>query len=141
MNKPQRESIGRVEWEILQFVADNHPISVREVADQMAKTSGQARTTVLTVLERLRAKGYLTRTKIEGVNQYSPMTSKSQLTREMVGDFVNGMLGGSVSPFFAYLTESGDLSESQIQELKDILRDLEESDAPTTAAARKKPRK
>lgn len=126
MKKRQRESIGRVEWEILQFVADHHPITVREVADHMAETSGQARTTVLTVLERLRGKGYLTRRKQAGVNHYSPKTSKSELVQEMVGDFVQGMLGGSVSPFFAYLTESGELSDKQIRELKSILQDLED---------------
>ncbi len=128
MNKRQRESIGRVEWEILQFVADHHPISVREVADHMAETSGQARTTVLTVLERLRAKGYLTRRKKAGVNHYSPKVSKSELVQEMVGDFVQGMLGGSVSPFFAYLAESGELSPKQLSELQSILKELEDRD-------------
>ena len=118
--------MGRVEWEILQFVADHHPITVREVADHMAQTSGQARTTVLTVLERLRAKGYLTRRKQAGVNHYSPKTSKTELVQDMVGDFVQGVLGGSVSPFFAYLTESGELNEKQIRELKSILKDLED---------------
>ena len=95
-NIPQ---LGRAELAILQHVIDNHPVSVREVVNHVSKTTGQARTTVLTLMERLREKGVLKRRKVKGVNRYSPRIAKAELMDALVGDFVEGVLGGSVSPF------------------------------------------
>ena len=51
-------SLGRAELEILQYVVDRNPIRVGEVAEHFAGAGGKARTTILTVMERLRTKGY-----------------------------------------------------------------------------------
>src|SRR4051794_9291166 len=99
---PRRESLGHLELNVLQFIADHHLITVREVANHFAETTGQARTTLLTVMERLRAKGYLSRRKVDGVHQYRPTVSKAALLEQVVGDFVDDVLGGTVSPFVAY---------------------------------------
>jgi predicted transcriptional regulator len=53
------ENIGRAELEVLRYVQDHHPASVRQVAEHFAESKGHVRTTILTVLERLRKKGYL----------------------------------------------------------------------------------
>src|SRR5215469_15255163 len=106
-----REAIGREEMQVLRYVAEQHPVSVREVADHVAATSGKARTTVLTVMERLREKGYLARRRKGGVYLYSPKRSQADVLRNLVADFVREALGGSVSPFVAYLAEEGNLKD------------------------------
>ena len=120
------ESLGRVELEVLQLVAEHHPISVREAAEKLAGTSGQARTTVLTVLERLRKKGYLTRQKVDGVNRYRPRVAMPQLVQTMIGDFVDRVLGGSVSPFVAYLGDKTSITSGELAELKRLVKSLED---------------
>src|SRR5215469_287212 len=100
---PPRDPLGHLELDVLRYIADHHPITVREVAAHFAETSGQARTTVLTVMERLRSKGYLARRRADGAHQYRPKISKAELLDGLVGDFVEGVLGGSISPFIAYL--------------------------------------
>jgi predicted transcriptional regulator len=122
---PSREPLGSLEWEILQYIADHHPISVREVAEHFAETSGQARTTILTVMERLRGKGYLSRRKAEGLHRYRPTVGKSELMQQLVGDFVDNVLGGTVSPFVAYLTQSSLLNEDESRRLTQLLKRLE----------------
>lgn len=141
---PRPESLGRVELDVLRLVAEHHPLSVREVAEKLADTSGQARTTVLTVLERLRKKGYLTRRKSSGVNRYSPRVEMTTLTQSLIGDFVAGVLGGSVSPFVAYLGQRTELAQGELDELKRLVRELESRepvarDKPTKAPAVKPP--
>jgi predicted transcriptional regulator len=91
----------------------------------MAEVSGQARTTILTVLERLRAKGFLNRRKIKGVNHYTSRVSNSDVVQEVVSDFVDGVLQGSVSPFVAYLNQSSQLTDEEISELKQLVAKLD----------------
>lgn len=122
---PKKKTLGRAELEILQYIVDNHPISVGEVARHVAETSGQARTTVQTVMERLRQKGYLSRKKKGAVNLYSPKVSKPDLMQHLVGDFISGVLGGSVSPFVAYLNDQENVSEQELEKLKQVVAELE----------------
>lgn len=121
----KRKPLGRVELEVLQFVVENNPIRVKDVAAHMAETSGQARTTILTVLERLRDKKYLKRRKIQGVNHYMPTVSKTEFVQELVGDFVDDVLKGSVSPFVAYLDKHSQLSDEECEQLKRLVEKLD----------------
>ena len=121
----QPEPIGRVQLEVLQYVADHHPVRVGEVAEHFARTEGKARTTILTVMEKLREKGYLIRKKRKGTFHYSPRLAKSDLMASVVQRFVEESLGGSVSPFIAYLAKSGKLSKSEMASLENLVRDLE----------------
>jgi len=92
-------NLGQAEWEILQYVGEHHPVTVREVADHMADNKGLARTTVLTVMERLRAKGFLVRRKQNDIYRYSPKKSLAELTQGLVQSFVDNMLNGTLSRF------------------------------------------
>lgn len=118
-------SIGRVELEILQFVADHNPVTVREVAEHFARVKGYARTTVLTIMERLRRKGYLTRRKVGSTYLYSTSQPKSVLLQTLVDDFVQRVLGGSISPFIVYLSQEAELSDDELQELRRLVKELD----------------
>jgi len=120
-----KAALGSTEIEILRYIGDHHPISVGEVAEHMAQASGQARTTILTIMERLRRKGHLTRRRGAGVYRYSPKIPKSDLLRGLVQNFVQTTLGGSVSPFVAFLVENEALSDEELAALKQWVQDLE----------------
>lgn len=120
------EALGPLELEVLQYISDHHPISVREVAAHFAEQSGHARTTLLTVMERLRGKGFLTRRKSGGVHRYRPTLPKGDLLHGIIGQFVDEVLGGSVSPFVAYLTRTKKLTAEQARKLEDVIHKLEQ---------------
>ena len=120
-----KAALGSTEILILRYIGDHHPISVGEVAEHVAGTTGQARTTVLTIMERLRRKGYLTRKRINGVFRYVPKVAKHDLLHGLVKDFVDTTLGGSVSPFVTFLSEGGPISENDLEALKRLVRDQE----------------
>jgi len=121
----KRTSLGQAEWEILRYVIEHHPVTVREVADYAAETRGQARTTILTVMERLRKKRYLARRKLGGVYQYSPKIPASDILQSFVKQFVENTLQGAMSPFFAYLSKTAGVSDEELDELKQLVNDLE----------------
>jgi len=117
--------LGPTELAVLRFLAEHNPVRVGEVADHMAATSGQARTTVLTTMERLRRKKHLTRRKVRGVWHYSPTRSTSELMERLVGEFVRTVLHGSLSPFVAWLANAHGITPEEIQLLKQRILELE----------------
>ena len=119
------EPLGRVELELLQMIDRLQPASIRTLVDEAAGSSGHARTTIQTMAERLRKKGYVTRRKIGGVNHYLPRVPVTELLQRLVGDFVQQTLGGSVSPFVSYLQGVERVDETELAELKALVRDLE----------------
>lgn len=123
MPKP---SLGNLELEILQFITERPKITVREVALQFGEPRGLARTTILTVMENLRTKGYLTRQKGLHAYEYSPVVSRSELLRRLVGDFIQSTLKGSVSPVAAYLAGASEVSDAELEELEAVLARLRE---------------
>ncbi len=119
MNKPV--SLGDQELTLLRYVTDHAPVTVREAAAQFGEPHGLARTTILTMMERLRRKGFLTRLKDAGAFEYRPVVAKTELLQNLVHDFVEKALGGSLSPFVAYLTDAQGLSERELSELRKLL--------------------
>lgn len=120
MLRPSR--ITPAELPILQYITDHHPVTVGEVAEHFASAK---RTTVLTLMERLRAKGHLTRKKIGGVYHYSPSVQKRELLQRLVREFVEKALGGSLAPFVAYITQRADLTDDELKQLKQLLREVD----------------
>ncbi len=121
----QPEPLGQAQLEILKYIADHQPIRVSDVAEHFAATAGKARTTILTVMEKLREKRYLVRKKRQGTFHYSLRLRQSEVMSSVVHRFVEKSLGGSVSPFIAYLADSRGLSDSELAKLKDLVKDLD----------------
>jgi len=111
--------------QVLRYISDHHPATMREVAAHFKQAAGHARTTVITMMERLRRKGYLKRRKAGGTYQYSPAVPKAALLQSLVRDFVDEALGGSVAPFLAFLARSREVSDENLAELKRIVRELD----------------
>jgi len=118
-------NVGRAEMDILRYILDNAPVTVRSVSDYVLRTKGHTRTTVLNVMERLRQKGYLKRQPVDGIYNYEPTFPKSEMQVYLVRDFVDLTLGGSVAPFMAYLTKQANVTDHDLQELKSIVTGLE----------------
>jgi predicted transcriptional regulator len=120
-----RKTIGDQELALLQWVAERGGASVGEAAVGFGADRGLARSTVLTMMERLRKKGHLSRRKVEGVYRYTSPVSVAAVLRDVVGGFVEQTLGGSVSPFVAFLAESEEVTEDELEELEALVSRLQ----------------
>ena len=117
-------SIGEQELALLRHIADGGGVSVAEAVETFGVSRGLARSTVLTMMERLRRKGHLGRRLAGGVYRYRARTTSADLLKRAVGRFVERNLGGSLSPFLAYLSESSEVSEAELRELEDLVARL-----------------
>lgn len=120
-----RESIGDRELALVRHIADRGTVSVAEAVDEFGAAHALARSTVLTMMERLRTKGYLSRRMAGGVYRYRACASSAELLKDAVGRFVERSLDGSVSPFLAYLSEAPELSDDERSELERIVARLD----------------
>ncbi|RPJ57432.1 MAG: BlaI/MecI/CopY family transcriptional regulator [Acidobacteria bacterium] len=118
-------TIGEQELALLRHIADRPDATVGEVAEAFGQSHGLARSTVLTMMERLRKKGYLGRRLRGGVYRYRAETSSAEVLRGLVRRFVERSLGGSVAPFVAYLNETRDLSDDELKELENLVSKLQ----------------
>ena len=124
LNEMRESTIGEQELTLLRHIADRGAVSVGEAAEEFGASHGLARSTVLTMMERLRKKGYLSRRLQDGVYRYRARKSSAELMKGAVRRFIERNLGGSVSPFLAYLSESGEISQSEMRQLEEIVARL-----------------
>ncbi len=118
-------TIGEQEMALLRHIADRGTATVGEAADGFGSSRGLARSTVLTMMERLRQKGHLSRRLSDGVYRYRALSSSADLLKGAVQRFVERNLDGSVSPFLAYLSDSRELSDKERRELEKIVTRLD----------------
>ena len=79
-----------------------------------------------TYLRRLESKGYA-KTKLQGRNRvYSAKVRPATVIRETVNDLVDRLFGGEAMPLMRHLVEDGQISESEINQLKVLVDKLEE---------------
>lgn len=119
------KSIGDQELALLRFVSERGQATVAQAVEGFGQPRGLARSTVLTMMERLRRKGSLSRKMTDGVFRYRALASSAELLKGAVHRFVERSLDGSVSPFLAYLSEVRELSEQERQELERVLARLD----------------
>jgi predicted transcriptional regulator len=117
--------VGDQELALLRFVAEAGHATAGEAAERFGQPRGLARSTVLTMMERLRKKGHLTRRQQGGVYHYAPRTAPGAAVREAVKSFVDRTLDGSITPFVTYLGERADVSDEELAELESLLARLQ----------------
>ena len=121
----ERKSIGDQELALLQYVAEKGGTTVGQAAEEFGAARGLARSTVLTMMERLRRKGRLDREPVEGVFRYFSPEAPREVLHDVVRTFVERTLGGSVSPFVNYLTETAEVSDEDLAELEELVAKLQ----------------
>lgn len=119
------KTIGDQELALLQHIDEQGDASVGEVAAAFGESRGLARSTVLTMMERLRAKAYLKRKQVDGVYRYRTTAQQDDVVRNAVGSFVEKTLQGSVSPFVAWMSQRTEVSDGELAELEALVATLQ----------------
>lgn len=117
-------TLGEQELALLRHIADRGPATVADSVVEFGASRGLARSTVLTMMERLRRKGHLERRLVDGVYRYRARVSSADLLKSAVQRFVERNLDGSVAPFLAYLADAGQVSDEELRELEDLVARL-----------------
>lgn len=115
----QHPKITDSEYEIMNLLWEaGRPLSVAEIRQGLQGTGWEA-TTIKTLIARLTEKGALCRTKA-GVYLYSPTLGREEYTASAADSLVNRLFRGSAKALVASLIGSKDLTEQDMEELRDL---------------------
>ena len=123
--KKQENKLTDAELEIMQVVWAIGGGTVRHVHECLNQRRQLAYTTVMTMMNILEEKGHLTRAKEGRAYRYEPVRPKSQVISGMVDDFVGKVFEGSARPLVLSLVKDRKLSEKDLEEIADMIRETE----------------
>lgn len=120
--------LSEAELEVMNALWDRGPGTVRAV-DAALKERGRrwAYTTVLTLLQRLRDKGYVT-SEASGsapAHLFSPSASREDVLKRRLHELADQFCGGARTPLVLTLIEDQGLDGTDMQRLKAILERAE----------------
>ena len=116
--------LGEFEIQVLRLVWQHQPCTERQISDLVQQQRVVARTTVLKTMQRLEAKGLLSRVPAKSPVHFRAVQDEKRLLPPLVGRFVERMLGGSPGPLLAYFADSGKLSEKDLKTLRAIAQKI-----------------
>ena len=113
--------LSRSEYDILRVLWRAGKATVREVHDDLEKTSGWAYTTTKTMMDRMVTKTLLKREPFHGIYLYTPQISKPQGLAKMVQFFADRVVELEVESVVSLFTQGDAITEKEIEELELIL--------------------
>ncbi len=120
------KNLTPTEWHLMECLWEHAPRTGREAAEYMATSQGWSRSTTLTLLRRMTAKGFIGCFEENGVNVYTPLIARSDAAVRETDSFLSRVYRGSVSTLLSNLTQRQSLTKAEIDELYDIIRKAEE---------------
>jgi BlaI family transcriptional regulator, penicillinase repressor len=123
----RRPPISETELEILKVLWENGPATVRELNGVLHGHGRRwAYTTVLTLLGRLEAKGYVASDKTGVAHVFRASVSRDRLLRFRLKDLANQLCAGTPGPLVQALVEGHRFSAAEIEQFRRLLDQLEE---------------
>jgi len=115
--------LGELETAVMELLWQKPGQTVNEVEERMQQRGGRAHTTVLTTLDRLHGKGYLTREKRGKAFVYSPRYTREEFERGVAQEVLGALLGKLTEPAIsAFVDLVGDDAEA-LDRLEAVIRE------------------
>ena len=123
-------NLTAAEWQVMECLWDFSPATGREICEDMEEEMGWNRSTTLTLLRRLEAKGAVKCGNEGGKKTFLPAIRREDAYYKETRSLLSRAYEGSVSMMLSAFTKKQSLPQEEIDELYELLRELEEkSDA------------
>ncbi|MBN1422350.1 MAG: BlaI/MecI/CopY family transcriptional regulator [Planctomycetes bacterium] len=123
----RRQPVSGTELEVLKILWDRGPGTVREIRDALARRGRDlAYTTVLTLLGRLKAKGYARSDTGDFAHVFHAAVSREKLLGQRLRDLADQLCGGTATPLVLALVKEHSFSPGEIEEFRRLLDRLDE---------------
>lgn len=119
--------LSEAEWIIMQILWQNPPRTIMQLTRDLAEEKGWAKTTVMTLLNRMEGKGAVRWEDGGRARQYYPAVDQAEISAQETRGFIDRVYNGSIGLMLNNLIEDKSLSKSDIDELYDLLKQAEET--------------
>ena len=121
----ERAGLSEAEREVLKALWEHGPATVRQVNELLgSRGRRRAYTTVLTLLQRLQAKGYVSAapgTSGSGAHVFRAAVSRAELLDQRLRDTADELCDGSAAPLLLALVQGSRLSAEELARLRRLI--------------------
>lgn len=123
MSRPRAKDLTERELEVMHVFWQEDEATVADVRDSLAEAGRDlAYTTVATLVRILSEKGFLQQMNTERPFRFKPVKSFEEVSKNMLGDLLDRVFGGSREQLMLRLLDERRLTKKERQALEDILR-------------------
>ena len=119
-------NLTEMEWNVMELLWERGQVTGREAAEYMEAKLEWSRSTTLTHLRRMEAKGAVESSVEEGLKVFKPMIQREEAVVQETESFLSRIHKGSLSLMVSSLTEKQALPQEEIDRLYAILNQLKE---------------
>jgi predicted transcriptional regulator len=113
--------LGRLELQIMNIVWDKRKATVHDVKDAISRGRKPAYSTILTMMRKLEAKGYLEHEVDDRTYVYRATISRQTVRHGVLGDLLDRLFEGSPSLLVNSLVEQDRITEAELREIKKLI--------------------
>ena len=117
--------LTEAEWAVMECLWEKEPRTGRDAAQWLAKRMGWTRSTSLTLLRRLEAKGAVSGEADRERKVFRPLIRREDAALRETESLLDRVYKGSLSLMVSSLTKKQPLRQEEIDELYSILRQME----------------
>ena len=118
-------TLTEAEWTVMECLWERSPRTGRETVAWLDQKMGWTRSTVLTMLRRLEAKGAVAGDTEGELKTFRPLIAREDVAVQETENLLERAYKGSLSLLVSSLTRKQNLPQSEIDELYAILREME----------------
>ena len=126
MNEKKKEPTA-AELEILTFLWQKEPLTVKEIHEQLSKNKDVGYTTALKIMQNMTQKGFLKRELKGKSHLYYAVFSQDETQQKLLNRLIDTAFGGSASSLVMQLLGNKKASEKELSKIKEIIQDMEQN--------------
>ena len=119
-------SLSPAEWQIMEHLWEQAPRTLMELVRLLAPETGWSKSTIVTMIGRLDAKGALRYTEGQRARLYFPIITREQVAVQETETLLHRLYRGSIAMMVNTIADGRGLSEKDIEELSAILERAKE---------------
>ena len=124
--KEKEIGLSNSEWHIMENLWESFPKTATQLIKAMETETGWAKSTTKTVLKRMEKKGFIGYREGEKAREYYPLINREEVVESETSSFLNRIYNGSLGLLVNTLVKKQDLSESEMEELYNIIKEARE---------------
>jgi predicted transcriptional regulator len=119
-------TVSDAEAVVMEVLWQRHPLGADEVIAALGPNTDWAEPTIKTLLNRLLNKGVIQASRDGRRYLYSPVLTREAWVAQQSEGLLERVFGGRVAPLVTHFSERGKLSDTDIQDLKRLIGELED---------------